>query len=75
MRPSSLFPRFLQIAFRGLCIFALVAGSVPVTANEPFLNKPSSKWTEAEALQVLNDLPLSRRNGADGRFAFDAVSC
>ncbi len=57
MRPSSLFLRFLQIAFRGLCIFALVAGSVPVTANEPFLNKPSSKWTEAEALQVLNDSP------------------
>lgn len=39
MRPSSLFPRFLQIAFRGLGIFALVAGSVPVTANQPFSSK------------------------------------
>ena len=44
-------------SLRGLCIFALVPGSVLVTANEPFLNKPSSKWTEAEALQVLNDSP------------------
>jgi hypothetical protein len=57
MRPSSLFPRFCRITFRGLCIFALAASSVPVTANEPFLNKPSNEWTEAEALRVLNDSP------------------
>lgn len=34
-----------------------MADSVLVTANEPFLNKPSSKWTEVEALQVLNNSP------------------
>jgi hypothetical protein len=28
-----------------------------VTANEPFLSKPSEEWTEAESLQVLNDSP------------------
>jgi hypothetical protein len=38
-------------------VVALVAGSVPAPANEPFLNKPSNEWTEAEALQVLNDSP------------------
>jgi hypothetical protein len=57
MRSTSLLPRFLQIVFRGLCIFVFVAASVPLTANEPFLNKPSSEWTEAEALRVLNDSP------------------
>jgi hypothetical protein len=31
-----------------------VALSVPLEAND-FLNKPSNEWTEAEALQVLND--------------------
>jgi hypothetical protein len=60
MRPSSLSPRFLQITLRGVCVFALVAGSVPVTANEPFLNKASNEWTEAEALRVLNDSPWAR---------------
>jgi hypothetical protein len=45
MRSTSFFTRFFQISFRGLCIFALVASSVPLTANEPFLNKPSSGWT------------------------------
>lgn len=34
-----------------------MAGSVPATPNEPFLNKPSNEWTGAEALQVLNDSP------------------
>ena len=57
MRSTPFLSRLLQIAFRGLCSFALVASSVPLTANEPFLNKPSSEWTEAEALQVLNDSP------------------
>ncbi len=57
MRSTSLLPRFWQIVFRGLCMFVLVASSVPLTANEPFLNKPSSEWSETEALQVLNDSP------------------
>ena len=57
MHLSSFLTRFFQIAFRGLCSFALVASSVPLTASEPFLNKPSNEWTEAEALQVLNDSP------------------
>lgn len=30
---------------------------VPLAGNEPFLSKPSNEWTEAEALQVLNDSP------------------
>ena len=57
MRSTSLLPTFWQIVFRRLCVFVLVAISVPLTANEPFPNKPSSEWTEAEALQVLNDSP------------------
>jgi hypothetical protein len=57
MRSTSFLSRFLQIAFRSLCSFALVASVVPLEGNEPFLNKPSSEWSEAEALQVLNDSP------------------
>jgi len=92
MRSSSFFSQLCQIALHGLCIFTFVALSVPLAANEPFLNKPSNEWTEAEALQVLNDSPwahtittttqetsvswpVSRRNGPDNRFAFDAISC
>jgi hypothetical protein len=37
-----------------------VASAVPLTANEPFLDKPSAEWTEAEALQVLNDSPWAQ---------------
>jgi hypothetical protein len=57
MRSTCLLTELLQIAFRGLCSFALVASSVVLSANEPFLNKPSNEWSEAEALQVLNDSP------------------
>jgi len=57
MRPSSFFSQLCQIALHGLCIFTFVALPVPLAANEPFLNKPSNEWTEAEALQVLNDSP------------------
>jgi hypothetical protein len=57
MHLSSFLTRFFQIAFRGLCSFALVASSAPLTASEPLLNKPSNERTEAEALQVLNDSP------------------
>lgn len=32
----------------------------PMTANENFLSKPPEQWTEAEALQVLNDSPWAR---------------
>jgi hypothetical protein len=55
MRLSSFLTRFFQIASRVLCSFALVASSL--TANEPFLDKPSNEWTDAEALRVLNDSP------------------
>jgi len=57
MRSSSFFFQLCQIALRGLCIFTVVALSVPLAANEPFLNKPSNEWTEAEALRVLNHSP------------------
>jgi hypothetical protein len=58
MRVSCLsFPEPFQICLRSLCCLALVAGCVTVTANEPFLSKPSQEWTEAEALEVLNDSP------------------
>ena len=50
-----LFFQVCQVALHGLCIFTFVALSVPLAANEPFLNKPSNEWTEAEALQVLNN--------------------
>jgi hypothetical protein len=51
------FHGIFEAGLRSICCFALVAGSVPATANEPFLSKPSGEWTEAEALQVLNDSP------------------
>jgi len=57
MRSSSFFSQLCQIALHGLRIFAFVELSVPLAANEPFLNKPSNEWIEAEALQVLNDSP------------------
>jgi hypothetical protein len=41
----------------GICCVALMAGAVSATANENFLSKPPEEWTEAEALQVLNDSP------------------
>src|SRR6266403_5391908 len=58
MRFSSLLlPGLFQVGLRAICSLALVAGSIPITANLPFLSKPSEEWTEAEALQVLNDSP------------------
>jgi hypothetical protein len=36
---------------------AVVALAVSAPADESFLNKPADQWTEAEALQVLNDSP------------------
>jgi hypothetical protein len=55
--PILFLSQLCQIALHGLCIFTFVALSVPLAANELFLNKPSNEWTEAEALQVLNDSP------------------
>jgi len=58
MRFSSLLlPGLFQVGLRAICSLALVAGAAPITANSPFLSKPSEEWTEAEALQVLNDSP------------------
>lgn len=57
MRSTSFLNRFSHIAFGGWCSFALMGNAVPLAGNEPYLNKPSSEWTEAEALQVLNDSP------------------
>jgi hypothetical protein len=54
------FPEPFHIRLRSICCLALVAASVPVTANENFLSKPPEEWTEAEALQVLNDSPWAR---------------
>jgi hypothetical protein len=57
--PLSFFQPF-QICLRGICFFTLAVGSVLTTADEPYLNKPPEQWTEAEALQVLNDSPWAR---------------
>jgi hypothetical protein len=48
------FPSCVKSLFTAFCIFTFVVLSVPLAAND-FLNKPSNEWTEAEALQVLND--------------------
>jgi hypothetical protein len=47
----------IQISLRSICSLALVAASVPVIVDEPFVNKPPEEWTETEALQVPNDSP------------------
>jgi hypothetical protein len=52
--PRSPFPDYFELVVDNL-LPALVAGSVPLTADEPFLAKPSEEWTESEALQVLTD--------------------
>jgi hypothetical protein len=58
MRSASLpLPRLLPIAVLSFCCFALIAGSVPLTADDSFLSKPPEEWTESEALHVLNDSP------------------
>ena len=35
----------------------MITLSLSSTTNEPYLSKPSEEWSEAEALQVLNDSP------------------
>ena len=61
MRASSFsFSSVCQVSLRSICCFALMSGSLPSTANEPFLDKPSAAWTEEEALQVLNDSPWAK---------------
>jgi hypothetical protein len=57
MRSCLLVSKLFQVSLRGICCFAFVAGAVSATANEDFLRKPPAEWTEAEALQVLNDSP------------------
>jgi hypothetical protein len=51
------FLHLFQICLHSICCFALAVFSVPTTANENCFNKPPEEWTEAEALQVLNDSP------------------
>lgn len=51
------FSRRFRISLQCVCCCVLVAGSVPATADDDFLSKPPQQWTEAEALQVLNDSP------------------
>lgn len=53
-------PHSFQISLRCICCVALIVGSVPLTAREPYLSKPSQEWTEAEALNVLNDSPWAK---------------
>jgi len=55
------FTRLFQAGFRSILSLALLGTAVPLTADEPFLNKPPEQWTEAEALQVLNDSPWAHR--------------
>lgn len=50
------FSGLFQIPLRWICGCFLVAGSMPMAA-EDFLSKPPQEWTEAEALHVLNDSP------------------
>jgi len=58
-RPPSL-TRIRQAGILGIFCLALVGSAVPLTGNEPFLNKPPEEWTEEEAVQVLNDSPWAR---------------
>jgi hypothetical protein len=55
-----LFRELFQVGLRVICCVAFVAGTIPVTADEPFLSKPSKEWTEKEAVQVLNDSPWAQ---------------
>jgi hypothetical protein len=54
------FTNLFQAGLRGVLSLAFLYGAVALTANEPFLDKPSNEWTEAEALQVLNDSPWAQ---------------
>lgn len=47
----------LRITSYSLFCLGLVTWSVPVTGNENFYSKPPGRWTQEEALQVLNDSP------------------
>lgn len=61
MRISSpSFPGILRVALPIFCCVTLVAVFLPAAADESFLSKPSEEWTEAQALQVLNDSPWAR---------------
>jgi hypothetical protein len=61
MRVSSLsFPGIFRVALPIFCCVALMAFFLPAAADESFLSKPSEAWTEAQALQVLNDSAWAR---------------
>jgi hypothetical protein len=55
------FSKLFQAGLRRVLSLAFLYGAVPLTANEPFLNKPPEEWTEVESLQVLNDSPWAHR--------------
>jgi hypothetical protein len=55
------FSKLFQAGLRGVLSLAFLYGAVPLTANEPFLNKPPEEWTEGEALRVLNDSTWTHR--------------
>jgi hypothetical protein len=55
------FTELFQAGLRLILCLALLGGGVASTANEPFLNKPAAEWTEAQALQVLNDSPWAHQ--------------
>lgn len=54
---SAFLTKLFQTGLRSTLSVVLLCGAVPLTANEPFLQKPPAEWTESEALQVLNDSP------------------
>jgi hypothetical protein len=53
-------PNLAQLGVKVSCSVALLCWTVSVAATEAFLTKPPGEWTEAEALQVLNDSPWAR---------------
>lgn len=58
MRISLLsFSGIFRVGLPIVCCVALLAVFRPMAADESFLSKPPGEWTEAQALQVLNDSP------------------
>jgi hypothetical protein len=49
-----------KIRFPLMCCLTLLAFSIPLRSDDAFLGKAPTEWTEAEALQVLNDSPWAR---------------
>jgi len=57
MRFPPNYPNVLPIGVRIVCWLAFLSAAVFLSADETFRGKPPEEWTEAEALQVLNDSP------------------